>query len=90
MSFPPEIWERAWRHASAEDLQNLSPSCRLFNTICHPLLFEKLKYTGPDLPDIITTRSPATANTMLKKLEHKRERLLSISSSSHIAVTVRS
>ncbi|KAJ7153171.1 hypothetical protein C8R43DRAFT_885825, partial [Mycena crocata] len=52
MSFPPEVWERAWRHASAEDLPNLSCSSRLFHQICRPLLFEKLVYTGPDLPDI--------------------------------------
>ncbi|KAJ7077364.1 hypothetical protein C8R43DRAFT_1143542 [Mycena crocata] len=90
MSFPPEIWERAWRHASPEDLQNISSSCRLFHQISRSLLFEKLNHTGPDLPDLITTRCPATANTMLKKMEHKRERLLSIASRTHIAVTVRS
>ncbi|KAJ7126376.1 hypothetical protein C8R43DRAFT_1240526 [Mycena crocata] len=89
LSFPPEVWERAWRYASVKDLKSLASLCRLFHHICQPLLFQKLSFTGPDVFDMMSTRSHGADDTM-KKMERKRERLLSIGSSTHIAVMVRS
>ncbi|KAF9527580.1 hypothetical protein CPB83DRAFT_907582 [Crepidotus variabilis] len=45
---PSEIWEKCWTFAERYNLPALSLTCRLFNDICKPKLFEQLVFNLPN------------------------------------------
>ncbi|KAF9526396.1 hypothetical protein CPB83DRAFT_908495 [Crepidotus variabilis] len=43
----PEIWQRCWIFVERDCLPALTLTCRLFNDICKPMLFEQLEFSLP-------------------------------------------
>ncbi|KAJ7129324.1 hypothetical protein C8R44DRAFT_776523 [Mycena epipterygia] len=85
MAFPTELWRMAWSHASPKDLKTLASSCRMFRDMCQPLLFENISLAVP-FPEAI---SPITCKELLPHMKRSHDRLLSITSSTHIPAMVR-
>ncbi|KAJ6515506.1 hypothetical protein C8R45DRAFT_1205749 [Mycena sanguinolenta] len=84
--FPTEIWQLSWSHVSRNDLTALSVSCQFFRDVCQPLLFQRLRYSG-----FSSTRiNPQNPQKTIERMEHNRDRLISIASHPKILSMIQS